>query len=126
MSAGYPDRAKIPRSEIERAQRHLFLCLGPDCCDASASAPLWDYLKARCRSLKIPVLRTKAACLRVCSGGPWLVVYPEGTWYGELTGERLERILVEHIEQGRPVAEWVAAEERFCSGKPPSSPPGEK
>lgn len=109
MSGDYPARAKIPRCEIERAQRHLFICLGPDCCDASASAPLWDFLKARCRTLRVPVLRTKAACLRVCSGGPWLVVYPEGIWYGGLTEERLERILVEHVEQGRPVDEWVVA-----------------
>lgn len=107
MSGDYPARAKIPRREIEHAQRHLFICLGPDCCDSAASMPLWDYLKARCRSLKVPVLRTKAACLRVCSGGPWLVVYPEGIWYGELTEERLERILIEHVEQGRPVDEWV-------------------
>lgn len=126
MSAEYPGRAKIPRSEIEHAQRHLFICLGPDCCDAAASAPLWDYLKARCRSLKVPVLRTKAACLRVCSGGPWLVVYPEGTWYGALTEERLERILVEHVEQGHPVAEWIAAEEKFSCGNLPSGPVGEK
>ncbi len=126
MSAGYPERAKIPRSEIERAQRHLFICLGPDCCEAEASAPLWDYLKARCRSLNVPVMRTKAACLRVCSGGPWLVVYPEGTWYGELTEERLERILVQHIEQGSPVSEWVAAMERFPGCHAHSEPPCEK
>lgn len=116
MSEDYPARAKIPRSEIEHARRHLFVCLGPDCCDATSSAPLWDYLKARCRSLKVPVLRTKAACLRVCSGGPWLVVYPEGAWYGGLTEERLERILVEHVEEGLPVAEWVAAVEKFPCG----------
>ncbi len=125
MSEGYPARAKIPRSEIEQAQRHLFICLGPDCCDPASSAPLWEDLKSRCRTLNVPVMRTKAACLRICSGGPWLVVYPEGIWYGGLTPERLERILTEHVEQGHPVAEWMAAQSfSRCASSPER--PGEK
>jgi (2Fe-2S) ferredoxin len=53
-------------------------------------------------------MRTKAACLRICHEGPWLVVYPEGIWYGRLDGERLRRILQEHVVEGRPVTEWIA------------------
>ncbi len=53
-------------------------------------------------------MRTKAACLRICSGGPWLVVYPEGIWYGAVTPERCERIVAEHLQSGRPVEEWIA------------------
>lgn len=71
---------------------------------------LWDQLKAQTKKLAIPVMRTKAACLRICKEGPWLVIYPEGIWYGRLTPERLSRILKEHVEEGRPVHEWIAAE----------------
>jgi (2Fe-2S) ferredoxin len=62
------------------------------------------------RKVSVPALRTKAACLRVCQDGPWLVVYPEGIWYGALDANKLRRILKEHIEGGTPVREWIAAQ----------------
>ncbi|MFV0336902.1 MAG: hypothetical protein ACK5LK_01485 [Chthoniobacterales bacterium] len=46
--------------------------------------------------------------------GPWLAIYPEGIWYGQLTTERLGRILKEHVVENRPIKEWIAA--RGCSG----------
>jgi (2Fe-2S) ferredoxin len=92
---------------IAQAKKHLFLCLGPDCAPMEDGQIVWDYLKRRCAELKLPVMRTKAGCLRVCVGGPWLLIYPEGTWYGAITPERCERILQEHILQGKPVQEWI-------------------
>lgn len=106
----YPSDAKMPLEEISTATRHLFLCVGPDCCDEAVGEALWSVLKAETRKLPVPVLRTKAACLRVCKAGPWLVVYPDGIWYGALNAEKLRRILREHIEEGKPVREWIAAE----------------
>lgn len=110
--AEYPSGTKIPRREIEAARKHLFLCIGPDCCASAEGEKLWDFLKRECRTLQVPVLRTKAACLRICQGGPWMVVYPEGIWYGSLTPDRLQRILSEHIENDRPVEEWIVV--RSC------------
>jgi len=94
---------------LPTAQRHVFLCVGPNCCAPEAGFATWDQLKRRLKEAGIPALRTKAACLRVCTGGPWLVVYPEGLWYGGVTPERCERIVVEHLQGGRPIAEWIAA-----------------
>ncbi len=92
------------------ARRHVFLCVGPECCASVVGQATWDHLKRRLKELEIPVLRTKAACLRICLEGPWMVVYPEGVWYGGVTPERCERIVVEHLQDGHPVVEWVAAE----------------
>jgi (2Fe-2S) ferredoxin len=99
---------------LDRATRHLFLCLGPDCAPIEEGQVAWDFLKRRCAELKLPVMRTKAGCLRVCAGGPWLLVYPEGTWYGAITTERCERILQEHVLAGRPVAEWAVRTHPLC------------
>lgn len=123
MEKSIPTGSKLSRATIEAAQNHLFLCVGPDCCDPSEHQALWDLLKSETRSL--PVLRSKAACLRICTDGPWLVVYPEGIWYGRLTADRLRRILRDHIVGGQPVTEWIATT-MPCLGKAghlPLTPP---
>ena len=103
-------------AKLEGATRHLFLCLGPDCAPMEEGQAMWDFLKRRCSELKLPVMRTKAGCLRVCIGGPWLLIYPEGTWYGALTPERCERILQEHVLGGQPIAEWAVRTHPLCGG----------
>ena len=55
------------------------------------------------------MMRTKALCFRICHSGPWLVVYPEGIWYAEVTPKRFERIVQEHLLGGKPVTKWIAA-----------------
>lgn len=93
---------------LRSAQRHVFLCIGPDCCAGEVGLAAWEKLKALVKTHDLPVMRTKAACFRVCCGGPWMVVYPDGIWYGEVTAERCDRIVQEHLLNGRPVQEWVA------------------
>lgn len=107
-TTAFPSNSKVPQAEILSATRHIFLCPGPDCCPLEKGEALWNLLKEECRSLPVRVLRTQAACLRICTGGPWLVIYPEGIWYGEMDSEKLRRILREHVRDGRPVAEYIA------------------
>jgi (2Fe-2S) ferredoxin len=104
-----PDIADaFKKMDVTVAHRHAFLCVGPNCCATEAGLATWDVLKARLKEMNLPALRTKAACFRICRGGPWMVVYPDGIWYGGVTPERCERIVREHLAGGRPVAEWIA------------------
>jgi len=97
--------------------RHVLLCVGDACCSAigkEAAQAAWDALKdeLKARNLSLSTgpnacYRTKVGCLRVCTGGPILVVYPEGTWYAEMTADRIKRFVQEHLIEGRPIEEWV-------------------
>lgn len=108
----------LRKAGVRTAQRHLFLCLGPDCCSPSEGEETWKYIKQRVKDLDLPVMRTKAQCFRICAGGPWLVVYPEGIWYGEVTPKRFERILREHLIDGTPVNEWIIARNHLSESEP--------
>ncbi len=89
-------------------KRHIFMCRGPDCCSHDKGNPIWKYLKTRLKELGLSgrngtVYRSKVECLRICQNGPIVVVYPEGTWYHQVDEAKMERILQNHILQGKPL-----------------------
>jgi len=108
----------VEQLRIRNIRRHIFLCADqtkPECAPKEEGRASWKYLKKRLEELGLTraenaIYRTKANCLRICHQGPIAVVYPEGTWYHSVTPAVLERIIQEHLIEGRPVQEFVLAE----------------
>ncbi len=94
--------------------RHVFLCTGPNCCTPEVGQAAWEALKQQIKEHGLAsganaCYRTKVGCLRICCHGPTMVVYPEGAWYHGMTADQIPQFVRQHLLNGRPVTEWVFA-----------------
>lgn len=122
------DAARLKPKEVNKlgllsAKRHVLFCGGPDCCSRREGEHMWDFIKQQVKLHNIPAQRTLVKCIRICHSGPWIIVYPEGTWYGNLTTEKVARILDQHVTKGEPIQEWVSIVNPLESSISPSSEP---
>jgi len=116
-------QAALAKLHIERSRRHVFLCTGPSCCTPEVGLAAWEALKQKIKDAGLSegeeiCQRTKVGCLRICCQGPTMVVYPEGTWYSGMTADRMDRLVLEHLKEGRPIKEWKFAQKPLESELP--------
>ncbi len=104
-----PLETAVKKHGIGAYRRHVLICTGPKCCSDAEGLAAWETLKAALKDTGNACFRTKVGCLRVCAEGPIAVVYPEGTWYRNMTAERIPQLVAEHLQQGQPIEEWVFA-----------------
>src|SRR5262249_51425973 len=97
---------------MAKPEHHVLVCLNarpPDHPKGSSSAKgseaIFDALKAmvRTRGLDRRVIVSRTGCLKHCSRGVTVAVYPENVWYAGVTSGDLEEICTEHLEGGRPL-----------------------
>jgi (2Fe-2S) ferredoxin len=92
--------------------RHIFLCIGSFCDPRGEAQALYRRLAGKLGQLgryenPLRVKRGVTPCLGICSGGPILVVYPDGIWYHHVTEAVFDRIVTEHLMGGQPVEEYI-------------------
>ena len=97
---------------MEGYRRHVLICTGSFCSPNRRGRELYSLLAALLQREGLlfgpeRVKRGETPCLGVCAGGPVVVVYPEGVWYAGVTPTLLERIVLEHLQEGRVVEEAV-------------------
>jgi (2Fe-2S) ferredoxin len=107
------DVRRATRPILEPYARHVLVCTGGFCSPERRGRALYAMLAELLEREGLlfgpmRVKRGETPCLGVCGGGPVVVVYPEGVWYVGVTPALLERIVVQHLKQGRVVEEAVA------------------
>jgi (2Fe-2S) ferredoxin/cyclopropane fatty-acyl-phospholipid synthase-like methyltransferase len=88
---------------------HVFICdqgkpEGMPCCAARGSARVIEVLRREvaAQGLSNEVQITACGSLGLCDRGPNMVVYPEGTWYSNLTPQDIPEIVRTHFQGGSP------------------------
>lgn len=97
---------------MEPYRRHVIVCTGGFCSPNRGGRELYALLPELLEREGLlfgpqRVKRGETPCLGVCAGGPIVVVYPEGVWYAGVTRKLLDRIVTEHLRDGKVIDDAV-------------------
>ncbi len=92
---------------------HVLICGGTGC-TSSGSVKIKDKMEAEIAShgLEEEVKVVMTGCFGLCALGPIMIIYPEGTFYSNVTVDDVPEIVSEHLLKGRPVERLVYHEKK--------------
>jgi (2Fe-2S) ferredoxin len=97
-----------------RYQNHIFVCTnqkaaGKTGCGEARGMELVEKFRDAIKEAGLvgKVRAQRAGCLDACKHGPAVVVYPEGTYYGQVGPDDVKRIIEEHVMGGKELADKV-------------------
>lgn len=98
-------------SLVPPQKRRVLVCVGGTCNSAGADT-IWNHLRNQQERQKLRVtgdgtMTAKSTCLGPCNLAPVLQVFPEGTYYGGVTEQAVDRIIAEHLLGGRIVEDFA-------------------
>ena len=92
-------------------RKQVLICGGTGC-TSSGSKEIISALEGELEKKGLKdVLVVKTGCFGLCALGPIMIVYPEGTFYSQMTPEHVVTVCDQHlIEGGEPVKELLYAD----------------
>ena len=83
-------------------RKQVLVCGGTGC-TSSGSKKVIDALEKalKANGIEKEILVVRTGCFGLCSLGPIMIVYPEGAFYSQATPEGVERIVKEHLKEGK-------------------------
>ena len=87
---------------------HVLICGGTGC-TSSGSVKIKDAMEAEilAKGLGEEVKVVLTGCFGLCALGPIMIIYPEGTFYSNVSVDDVPEIVSEHLLKGRPVDRLV-------------------
>lgn len=103
---------EIIKPKMMNYHRQILVCVGDRCTKNGEGQVLYNELKDKFKAAglnegDLRVKKTRATCFGTCKSGPLLCIQPDGIWYYDVSSEKLDRIISEHLIGGKPVMEWV-------------------
>lgn len=99
---------------MQKPEKHIMVCASfrtsgtpQGACYKKNAVDLLQYLQEGLNERGLSdVMVSTTGCLNVCDRGPAMIVYPEGTWYGRLNEDALDKIL-DAMAEGSICDEYV-------------------
>jgi (2Fe-2S) ferredoxin len=98
---------------MNKPQYHIFVCNSfrltgepQGVCNKKGAPGLLQYLESEIIDRGIDAMVSSCGCLKQCEKGPVMVVYPEGSWYGEVDNAKIDEIL-DCMEKGTPAKDLL-------------------
>jgi len=102
---------------MDKPKKHIFVCASvrlngkvTGTCERKESHNLLAMINEEVsdRGIGDEVMVTSTGCLGICDKGPVVIVYPEATWYGEVTEDDIPEIM-DALEENTIVERLVIA-----------------
>ncbi|MCH5300773.1 MAG: NADH-quinone oxidoreductase subunit NuoF [Ruminococcus sp.] len=98
-------------------RKQVLVCGGTGCTSSGTKKVLAALDKAlKENGIEDEILVVRTGCFGLCSLGPIMIVYPEGSFYSQATPEGVERIVKEHLKEGNVVKDLLYSETVHTDG----------
>ncbi|WP_028403313.1 (2Fe-2S) ferredoxin domain-containing protein [Ectobacillus panaciterrae] len=96
---------------LKGTKHHVLICNGSSCMRKGGEEAT-QAIRNEIANLDLDTVihTTRTRCNGRCKDAPVVIVYPEGTWYKEVTPEVGSKIVQQHLAGGRALEDYVIYE----------------